>query len=516
MTDLFAIKRIPPSKNIEIFPEQRSHLERVFQILENFYYYMDGTLPGGGKTHIASAVAEKLDLAMIVFAPATASMVWDAAIVEYGLKYVNLPTGPIITYDCLTAKNGYQPAHGLLTRIDTKDQTNPTFVPTKRLTELINSGILIVFDEFQKVVNKNHKALAAKAILGQFLSINPEKSRIAFLSGSILDKSEHAVNALRMLGFYTNPLLYRKRGPNVTLVGIQEILDKVSAIDPSGVRRFVEEHEFIPNPDESKEYVLMILSELLKPLFVSIMPIPISEGTLDIKNGYFKMSREEEQVYNNYLDDFSDILEYNEVTNTVNRRKENEASFLELLCSIQCCKKSITSRVASEILNSKMFDEQGEPLFPKVIIFCSYNEVIDHVSKTLAHYRPLVLRGQTSKFDRKLFIDRFNEPNSNYRLLVANIDVGGASVNLQDTTGRFPRFSFIMPTLKVRTLFQAANRTYRRGLKGKASVRIVYGKSGKRETEMMTAIVSKGRVLKNIHSEQGGKFPNEYEEEIEN
>jgi SNF2 family DNA or RNA helicase len=71
-----------------------------------------------------------------------------------------------------------------------------------------------------------------------------------------------------------------------------------------------------------------------------------------------------------------------------------------------------------------MVDEEGESLYPKVIIFFSYNEVIDYAAKKLTHYNPLILRGQTNKFDRKLSVDRFNETNSKYRLLIANIDVG--------------------------------------------------------------------------------------------
>ncbi|MHB1774353.1 MAG: hypothetical protein ACYCST_22015, partial [Acidimicrobiales bacterium] len=401
-------------KDIVIYPEQKEHYERILGILKRFWFYLDGTLPGGGKTHLASAVSKTLNLPILVFAPKTASMTWTEVITDYGLATINLPgLGSVLTYDCLSSMKNIQPKHGLLQRID-NGGSQPTYLPTSLLNEIIKGGVLIIFDEFQKLKNTNAKHYAAKAIIQHYNQVQ-SRSRIGLLSGSILDKEEMATNTFRLLGFLKAPKLYARRGGKITPEGLEDIFSWARMIDPEGLQKFLSENQFIPG--EASSYIFNIFIEIFKPQIMSIMPI-IIEGTLDVKNGYYKMPPKDEIEYNKYLDDFKEAVQFDEVSLTVNQKKEAIGDVITAVVKIQNSKAYTLARKVHETLNAVMYDSRGNRLIPKVVVFANYNDVIDKIMYLLSAYKPIKLVGDTKKEHRNVIIKAFQEPNPNFRLLV--------------------------------------------------------------------------------------------------
>jgi sRNA-binding regulator protein Hfq len=496
-------------EKVAIFPDQREHFNKILSILERFYFYIDGSLPGCGKTHITSAVAEALKLPIIVFGPVTGLTVWIKAINRYGLSYVQLSNaGPLLSYDTLSSRKNRQPMHGLLIRQVVNNKT--VFTPTPLLTSLIKEGILIVFDEFQKLVNKNIKYEAAKAIVAEFYKVK-SRSRIAFLSGSILDKPEMATNSFRLFSFITRPKLYTKSSGVITFEGIQELIDYAAVMDKTRLRQFFKTHKFIPA--ESHKFIFDFFVCVFKPNIMSIMPMTI-DANFDVKNGYYIMNEKEEKQYNNYLEMFKEAIQYDIVSDTIHQTKDSIGRINKAVIGSQIMKTNIMARKANEILATPYF-ENGIEMHPKVILFANYDIVLLSLARNLSSYNPLILNGKTDRREREKIIDAFNMQNTTNRLLIANTDVGGTSIDLHDTTGLYPRYVFLMPEYKIRNMFQAISRVFRRGTKGNAVARMVYGKTGKLETSMLNAIARKGDILKQVHAEQGGIFPNDYPDEIE-
>jgi superfamily II DNA or RNA helicase len=177
---------VPTIQPLQLRPHQVAHYQRILEILSRFYFFVDGSEMGTGKTYVTAAVAITQKLPVIVVCPVAARQTWLNVFQAHGVTTYNLPeTGGVITYDSLRSKKGYQPKHGLLTRDDTG--TTPLFYPTTLFVQLVQAGVLVIFDECQKLKNNGNQNAAAKALVRQVYAIGG-RSRIAFLSGSALDK----------------------------------------------------------------------------------------------------------------------------------------------------------------------------------------------------------------------------------------------------------------------------------------------------------------------------------------
>lgn len=81
-------------------PSQTDHYNRILECLQRFYFYIDGSEPGTGKTHVTCKIARDSGLTMVVLCPSTAKVTWIDAFRDYSMAYWNLPvTGGIITYE---------------------------------------------------------------------------------------------------------------------------------------------------------------------------------------------------------------------------------------------------------------------------------------------------------------------------------------------------------------------------------------------------------------------------------
>ena len=172
-------------------------------------------------------------------------------------------------------------------------------------------------------------------------------------------------------------------------------------------------------------------------------------------------------------------------------------------------------RKAREYLNTPQYNAQGQQLCPKLILFADYYEVIDYLMRELSEFNPVEYTGRVSEDKGNLNKGLFQELSARCRLLIGNPLVGGIMVNLHDTAGYFPRMMYIMPNYKAMDSHQAAHRVYRDGTVGPAGVRFFYGLSGAKENSILSAVSRKGEVMQKVHSEQGSKFPNEYDTEYE-
>ena len=488
---------------LELRPKQVEHYKTTSNILNKFYFYVDLSEMGGGKTYIAGAHAITRGLPLIVVCPVAARNNWLNVCATYGISLWDLTeTGGVITYETLRSRKGCQPKHGLLRRDDSGE--TPQFYPTSLFQRIVEKGVLIIFDECQKLKNNGSQYRSAKALVRQLYAVGGN-SRAGFLSGTAMDKPEHAVTFMRLTCFIEQRNLYSKIQGQVRLEGVEDLHVWANRINPQALTQFRLTNPFLSTQKGSVDYVFKLFVEVIKPGIISIMPS--LQLDKDIKNGYYVLDLESEQDYIRAIASLASAVRYNASTGAVVRTRENMGAITSSQIALQKAKMKAMARKAREHLTQ-------DPNC-KVILYTDYKEVINTLLQLLADFNPMELTGKIKEKRRNEVEALFQQPNNHHRLIVANPKVGGLSINLHDITGHFPRFTYMMPGYMINENHQATGRTARDGLIGKATIRFFYGLSGAKENGILTALSRKGEIMQKVHIEQGAKFPNEYEDEYE-
>jgi hypothetical protein len=204
---------------------------------------------------------------------------------------------------------------------------------------MIKEGCLFIFDEAQKIKNKSAQWLATRCIANTLLSIGG-KSRFLLLSGTPIDKEEHAINLMQMMGFIKSVKLFdtiseggskasgpgsspktSKAGPKyamqvvksserslktVKLIGAKELIQFCMSINEKAkvttekiVRLLNGTNNFgLGDKFSIREGVIHLCYRLFqevikKEITASMAPPDLSEKgiVLDIKNGYYKFEK---------------------------------------------------------------------------------------------------------------------------------------------------------------------------------------------------------------------------------
>ena len=499
----------PTVLTLEIKERQVAHFRRVIEILNRFYFYIDGSEMRTGKTYIAGGVSLHLKLPMIVFCPNRVRPVWIKFLTEHNVPGYNLSeTGCVMSYDCLRSRKGHQPRHGLLQRFDGPEGV--VFTPTTLFVQLLQAGVFIVFDECQKLKNTSDQYRAAKALMAQVYAVGG-RSRVGFLSGTTMCKQEHAINFLRMVRFIESRNLYSKVQGEVRLEGVTDLHNWANRVNPAATAQYLSTHPFKSTKAGSVEYVFDLFTEVIKPGVMSIMPsLPTPK---DIKNGYYALDPADEQEYRKAVSALAGAVRYNHRDGTVNM-KDNMGAITTALERIQVAKYKMVARVARQDLSTPFYKD-GVEYWPKVIIFCDYYKAIDPLMSALGDFGPVEFTGNVPDLQGQANLAAFTEPSLRCRLLIGNPLVGGLGVSMRVANPRFFIKMYIMPGYKVMDLHQAAHRPYPDDGPVTSAVRFAYGLSGAKENSILSACARKGEVMKKLHAEQGAKFPNEYESEYE-
>jgi hypothetical protein len=505
---------------VTLYSHQIPHYERLTEILKRFFFAIDGSTPGAGKTFVTAKLSQDYQLPILVICPASGKVTWRRVVQNYGLMHWDPPlreggkmgTDFIVSYDTLRGKKNAGLSHSLLTRVD-NDKDISYFV-TETFAHIVNQGALIIFDECQKVKNKKSFTwLAVKTMMEYIYLVKPARTRVMFLSGTIMDKEEQVSNFLRLVGFLKATKMYNtnRDGDQLTKgFGIGEVQDWAKVINPDGYASFNARSPFNGRitKDKVKTYVFEIFRDVIRPKILSVMP---KESNSDKKNGYYTMSPVDEQRYIQAVSELGSAARYNPETGAVTQNETNMGAITTALVNIQKSKVNLFIRLARQVLMSRPKNALGEPIYPKVLIFADYHEVIDEIANGLAEFHPLKLTGQVKQVDRDMIVDMFNRFDNQSRLIIANKTVGGVSINLHDLEGHFNRYVFLNPGYQINELQQAVERVDRIGSKSRSTVRFVYGIAGTQETGIMNSLAKKGAVMSGILADQRIIFPGGYD-----
>ncbi len=459
---------------------------------------------GSGKTYTTTEVAKRLHFNnMVVVCPATIESKWkDMA--KYGVNIYK-----VISYQSLRSRKGCNPSHGLLNRVDNEDGTT-VFTPTQTLKSLCESGTLFVFDEAQNVKNKNDQWYACKAIAYHILG-SGGISRFILLSGTPIDKEEHALNIMSMIGFIRHSMLfsYRKEERILRLYGAKELLDYCTFVNKEHTEQFLLKYRF--TKDTVRHNCYLLFQQVLKAHITSSMPPPKLKVDMDCKNGYFNIEDEEDKIkLTQGIAALHNASAFNEVSGTAAVSADNMGSITKALMKIENAKISTFIRIGLQRLKATQNSKIG--------IFVHYNESLDKLGEAFKEYNPIILHGKIPKEKRQALIDEYQKPDIKHRVLISNLQVCATGVDLDDKFGDFPRYAYASPNYVILNLQQLIYRFRRSDSKSSAKFRFVYGKGDRKEMSILNALARKSDVMKTTleyQVESGITFPGDYEDEVE-
>jgi len=481
-------------KPFELLPYQIVHYNEMEACLNRNSRYLSKSVMGAGKTILALEYCRRMGLVLLLIGPAGMIIKWQLLAARQGVKVIDA-----LSYARLRGAGKNRPLnHEWLTRRDMnvrkldaqgrdRSYVRTEYIPTSALHKIVEAGALLVVDESQNGKNNGSQHMAICALASVFyqghvgdgvLLAHPKRSGALFLSATPVDKEEHSVTLLRMLGFLphvfyeytpqevlythdrkTDKLLLHKAAPffnlckhidaKHTLIHVKEVMNDSALKEPR--KRF-------------NRLMYKLLVTVMMPRFSGAMSLQ-SDQPKDIKNGYYKMETEKEM--NDYavaVDSLASAVSWSN-----NHVFGGGSNFAEITRSLSLLERA-KLRVLVRLIRLHLIKHPKS----KVVVFVTYRNSLDYLERRLQNYSPLRLDGSVSKLERARRNDLFQVQSLAHRLLIANLRVGSVGLDMHDTHGEFPRHMFIIPNYDIQLLHQATGRTIRAGCKSGSTIRFVY------------------------------------------
>lgn len=397
-------------------------VEKLCAIIKTIDAAIDGSDTGCGKTYCASAVARELNMDILIVCPKSVMESWRRVIIKHFHMKDRLID--IINYDKLRKGKTDSNIASYVKRRETR---------RKEFIWKIPKNTLIVWDESQKL--KSSKTKNSETCLAAI----KQGYKMLFCS---------ATNA-------TNPLELKTVGLALKL--FKNDKQYYSWLYDHGVTRGRFGLEFTGNKE--------ILNKLHKDIFINrgvrlrrdlIPNFPESQLIAEC----YDMEEEARNKINSI---------YTEMSNELKRlskkiKKDSSSGLVELL----------RARQKTEMVKVPLFLEMIEDGLEKgmsVVVFCNFTETIHALSERLN--TKCIVNGE-AKYEkyRQQNIDDFQADKE--RVILINIQAGGAGLSLHDLNGNYPRLSLISPSYSAVLMRQATGRVWRDGAKTKSLQKIVF------------------------------------------
>jgi superfamily II DNA or RNA helicase len=495
------------SKDIFLYPNQIPHVESLISILKRSHVAFDMSMMGAGKTYTSTQLAKILKFPkIVVVCPCTVQAKWE------DMKKYNPNFFRILSYQTLRSRKGSNPTHGLLDRHDNEDDNSVSFTPTPLLEEVCREGCFFIFDEAQNIKNKNDQWLACKTITYHLIK-SGGTSRFLLLSGTPIDKEEHSINLMQMMGIIRHPKLYVYSSEEnvLKLFGTQELINFCKFVNKEKTEDFLRKIRF--EKDTVRHNCYLLFQQVVKHSITASMPPPKLKVDIDCKNGYYNIVNEEDEIsLRKAISALNIATRYNEVSDSVNIQMDSMGSITRALMKIEDSKVSTFIRIGKETLCKHKNSKIG--------IFVNYSSILEKLETAFQEYNPIVLHGKIPTMKRQKLIDEFQKFDISRRVILSNLQVCSTGVDLDDQSpeGSFPRYAFASPNYVILNLHQLTRRFLRMDSKSNSVFRFVYGKCDKREMSILNALAKKTNVMKEtleLQAEHQILFPGEYEDDVE-
>ena len=437
----FANKKIVKTKNVEISSKPLKPIElkdnsglRPWQVtavgtlcaaIKKWGCAIDGSDVGVGKTYNACGTARELDMDILVVCPKAVMESWKRVIKNH-FKLNHRLVG-VINYEML--------------RMGKKDSMIASYVKRRdtRRNEFvwkIPKSTLIIWDESQKLKGANTK--------------NSETCLEALKQGyKMLFCS--ATNA-------TNPLELKTVGMAIKL--FENNKQYYTWLYAHGVTKGRFGLQFNGNKE--------VLKKLHEDIFVN-RGVRLTRDTIpnfpesQIDAECYDMEEDAQKKINNIYSEME--AELAKLQKKI--KKESKENTSELTAILR-------ARQKIELVKVPLFIEMIEEAIENgmsVVVFCNFTETIDALSERLN--TKCIVNGEAKYAKaRQQNIDDFQADKE--RIILVNIQAGGAGLSLHDLNGNHPRMSLISPSYSAVLMRQATGRVWRDSAKSKSIQKIVF------------------------------------------
>ncbi len=141
--------------------------------------------------------------------------------------------------------------------------------------------------------------------------------------------------------------------------------------------------------------------------------------------------------------------------------------------SWQACFQKGISYIHDSLFNSllKLIKHELSTSNRKIVVVLFFKRHFDQLMKEFPD--TLLLDGSVKMNQRSAIIEKFQQPNMSYRMLITSASVGGAGIELDDKHGSYPRHMIVLPTTNGIDFIQMIGRIMRYNTRSDSIVSIV-------------------------------------------
>ena len=439
---------------ISLYDYQELNYARIKEIFTYSRFAFNLSELGSGKSIIGLKIGEDYDNIVVVSYPAVINQNWIGLIQKYGLQK-KIQT---ITINSLRGRKNYKLNNDYLIREDIPLK-QPVFKVTPYWKQICTSRTLLIIDEFQMTKNKNIGAKAVKALIGTILE--SENSNILLMSGTPIDNIDQIMNYLKLLN-----LIKKSR----KFAALKELIK-----DEEEINCFNFDVKLV---DYFKNNFLLKFSDKMSPFARKIVG----------KLSYLTLGEREKELASSEVQSLTTLCKKLETSGKLD--SGDSLSIKQHLQNIELVKMP---ELAVQIINLMCKKKK------KIVIALFYIKPIMMLYKLLEKYKPQLIIGETKNLERTSIISRFQEDNLNCRLIIANADIISTGINLDDTTGLFPRICFLSSNYKSMISHQLFYRFCRVTTKSTPEIKIIFCKD-LNEDRVLEILNNKTKILKDFSS----------------
>ena len=487
MTRLDAIRTlinraIRPDQNqaeATLLPSQINHFNRSMEILHKIWYaYQDTSPMGAGKTYIVSNIARTMkqtipELQIIVVCPVVVIDKWEHVPTLFGFKSEEIH---VLGYERLAGVKFRDLSHPFLTRSDeTGEGRDPDFTVTPFFDQMARNGVLLIFDENQRVKNPDAaRTKAAATLTRHVVSLNRAKlsqSRIALLSATPGETDKVAFAIMQMLGIVTAKDIVN-RGK---ITGLNSVIQFSRKKNPAETELVLAQFPPSGNREEAYRLARELYVRAIKPSLSTSAPMPQLNHKNDYKNGFYQISGEQNRFKIMSGLDLLSKLAYSKSLTDEDLKAARLMGITDPNNTFEIMTRAMMYIEAAKIFDMARVANQYLVDNPtvKIVLMVNYTASVVELVNLLQEYKPMSLTGQETR-NRKKVLQKFQEPNLDRRVLIANTEVGSVGLDLNDKHGMFPRVMLIVPSFKFLSSVQATGRISRIDNMSDATVRFFY------------------------------------------